>query len=113
MTTPFESRTRRTLFNNGQAAFTLSPGLMVALPPVNSLPAFIANVSPLNLGGFAAVHESAIGPKRTWASALHMSAFGAKADVAFCDALMARSGHRTCAAPPFQSARADCYHAAS
>ena len=42
---------------------------MVASPPVNSLPPFIANVSPLNLGGFAAVHESAIGTKRT--SELH------------------------------------------
>jgi hypothetical protein len=33
---------------------------------------------------FAAVHESAIGPKRTWASALHMSAFGGKADMTSC-----------------------------
>jgi len=29
---------------------------------------------------FGAVHESAIGPKRTSAPALHMSAFGGKAD---------------------------------
>jgi hypothetical protein len=28
-----------------------------------------------------AVHESAIGPKRTWARALHMSAFGGKAHI--------------------------------
>jgi hypothetical protein len=30
---------------------------------------------------FAAVHESAIGTKQTWASALQMSAFGGKADM--------------------------------
>jgi hypothetical protein len=30
---------------------------------------------------FAAVHESAIGTKRTSAVALHMSAFGGKADI--------------------------------
>jgi hypothetical protein len=30
---------------------------------------------------FAVVHESAIGTKRTWASALHMSGFGGKADM--------------------------------
>ena len=29
---------------------------------------------------FAAVHESAIGTKRTWTCALHMSAIGGKAD---------------------------------
>ena len=28
---------------------------------------------------------SAIGPKQTWASALHMSAFGGKADMTICD----------------------------
>jgi hypothetical protein len=27
------------------------------------------------------MHESAIGPKQTWAIALHMSAFGSKADI--------------------------------
>jgi hypothetical protein len=30
---------------------------------------------------FAAVHESAIGPKRTFLFAPHMSAFGGKADI--------------------------------
>src|SRR5215475_5998290 len=30
---------------------------------------------------FVALHESAYGPKRTWTSALHMSAFGGKADI--------------------------------
>jgi hypothetical protein len=30
---------------------------------------------------FVAVHESAIGPKRTRAGALHMSALGRKADM--------------------------------
>ena len=35
---------------------------------------------------FAALHESAIGPKRTSASALHMSAFGGKADMTCCTA---------------------------
>jgi hypothetical protein len=30
---------------------------------------------------FAAVHESAFGPKRTSVIALHMSAFGGKADI--------------------------------
>jgi hypothetical protein len=29
---------------------------------------------------------SAIGPKQTWPSALQMSAFGGKADMAFCGA---------------------------
>jgi hypothetical protein len=29
---------------------------------------------------------SAYGPKQTWMSALHMSAFGGKADMAFCSA---------------------------
>jgi hypothetical protein len=33
---------------------------------------------------FAAVHLSAVGTKGTRASALHMSAFGGKADMAFC-----------------------------
>jgi hypothetical protein len=35
---------------------------------------------------FAAVHESASGPKRTWASALPMSALGGKADIVCCSA---------------------------
>jgi hypothetical protein len=30
---------------------------------------------------FAAVHESASGPKQTWSVALRMSAFGGKADI--------------------------------
>lgn len=30
---------------------------------------------------FAAVYESAIGPKRTWVSAPHMSAIGIRADI--------------------------------
>jgi len=41
---------------------------------------------------------SAIGTKRTWASALQMSAFGGKADIAIKDRkcpLMTRSGHRS------------------
>jgi hypothetical protein len=29
---------------------------------------------------------SAIGPKQTWPRALHMSAFGGKADIAYCGA---------------------------
>ena len=29
---------------------------------------------------------SAIGTKRTWASALHMSAFGGRADMTYCTA---------------------------
>jgi len=33
------------------------------------------------MGLFAALHESAFGPKRTWCLALHMSAFGGKADI--------------------------------
>ena len=45
---------------------------------------------------FAAVHKSAIGTKRTSLVALHMSAFGGKADVrsriAKCP-LMTQSGH--------------------
>ena len=35
---------------------------------------------------FAALHESAIGPKQTWPRALHMSAFEGKADMTFCGA---------------------------
>jgi len=31
---------------------------------------------------FAALHESAFGPKQTWPRAPHMSAFGGKADMA-------------------------------
>ena len=34
---------------------------------------------------FAALHESAFGPKQTWAGASHMSAFGGKADMAVCE----------------------------
>src|SRR5262249_4497320 len=34
---------------------------------------------------------SAIGPKQTWAIALHMSAFGGKADMTFCGCLLFRS----------------------
>src|SRR5262245_53314031 len=34
---------------------------------------------------------SAIGPKQTYAAALHMSAFGGKADMAFCGCLLLRS----------------------
>jgi len=35
---------------------------------------------------FVAVHESAIGPKRTSLAATHMSAIGGKADMTFCGA---------------------------
>ena len=35
---------------------------------------------------FAAVHESAIGTKRTYRVAPHMSAFGGKADMGYCTA---------------------------
>src|SRR5215467_11087504 len=34
---------------------------------------------------------SAIGPKQTWARALHMSAFGGKADMTFCGSPLSRS----------------------
>ena len=34
---------------------------------------------------------SAFGPKQTWASALHMSAFGGKADMALCGNSLLRS----------------------
>src|SRR5262245_40927331 len=34
---------------------------------------------------------SAIGPKRTWLSAPHMSAFGGKADMTVCGCLLSRS----------------------
>jgi hypothetical protein len=34
---------------------------------------------------------SAIGPKQTWASALHMSAFGGKADMTVCGNSLSRS----------------------
>jgi len=44
---------------------------------------------------FGALHESGCGPKQTWASALHMSAFGGKADVPLgCNCLrLTQSGH--------------------
>jgi hypothetical protein len=35
---------------------------------------------------FAALHESAPGPKQTWASAPHMSAIGGKAVITVCTA---------------------------
>ena len=35
---------------------------------------------------FVAVHESAIGTKRTWRGLLSMSAFGGKVDMALCGA---------------------------
>src|SRR5262249_45917701 len=34
---------------------------------------------------------SAFGPKQTWTSATHMSAFGGKADMPFCGCLLSRS----------------------
>jgi hypothetical protein len=34
---------------------------------------------------------SAFGPKRTWGSALHMSAFEGKADMTFCGSPLSRS----------------------
>jgi hypothetical protein len=37
------------------------------------------------------VRMSAIGPKRTWPSALHMSAIGGKADMAVCGKSLSRS----------------------
>jgi hypothetical protein len=56
---------------------------------------------------FAAMHESAIGPKRTCLVAPHMSAFGGKADMALCGnallrSLLGQSGHalRTSAFAP-------------
>src|SRR5215467_6341876 len=42
---------------------------------------------------------SAIGPKRTWTTALHMSAFGGKADMTVCGNPLSRSlfgAKRTC-----------------
>src|SRR5262245_43491749 len=50
---------------------------------------------------------SSIGPKRTWASALHMSAFGGEADITFCGNLRSRSllgVKRTSAFAPHMSA---------
>ena len=43
-----------------------------------------------------AYRESAIGPKRTSLVAPHMSAFGGKADIAFCGCPLSRSLFRTC-----------------
>ena len=40
---------------------------------------------------FAAMHESAYGPKRTSLVATHMSAFGAKADMTVCGSPLSRS----------------------
>src|SRR5262249_46239707 len=44
---------------------------------------------------FVAPHESAVGPKRTWPTALHMSAFGGKADITVCGSPLSRSLKRT------------------
>ena len=38
-----------------------------------------------------ALHMSAYDPKQTWAIALHMSAFGGKADMTFCGNALSRS----------------------
>ena len=40
---------------------------------------------------FFALHESAIGPEQTSLVALHMSAFGGKADMTGCGCLLSRS----------------------
>ena len=48
---------------------------------------------------FAALHESAIGTKRTSPSAMHTSAFGGNADMTFCGNPLSRSllgAKRTC-----------------
>jgi hypothetical protein len=53
---------------------------------------------------FAAMHESALGPKRTWPSALQMSAFGGKADMPIALRMSAFDPKRTLAdhaAAPF------------
>jgi len=44
---------------------------------------------------FAALHESASGPKRTCTTALHMSAFGGKADITVAG--LDANGRRVCA----------------
>jgi hypothetical protein len=44
-----------------------------------------------NSDPIAAPHESAIGPKQTWASAPHISAFGGKADMTLCGNPLLRS----------------------
>src|SRR5262249_46910778 len=65
----------------------------------------------------SSVKMSAIGPKRTCASAPHMSAFGGKADMTFCTyssvgAMSATSGHPHCSVVrPFLARRlvVTCY----
>ena len=55
------------------------------------------NSEAASIGGLFRLTMSAIGTKRTWASALHMSAFGGKADIALLHCkcpLMTQSGHR-------------------
>src|SRR5262245_35589602 len=50
---------------------------------------------------------SAFGPKRTWPRALHMSAFGGKADMTVCGCLLLQSlsgVKRTCVAALHESA---------
>src|SRR5215475_9318608 len=56
---------------------------------------------------FAAVHESATGPKQTLAFALHMSAFGCKADIGWCTAKCRNKGetHRGGAAAQWHQPR--------
>src|SRR5215468_1264204 len=55
----------------------------------------------------AAPHESASGPKQTSLTALHMSAFGGKADMTVCGSPLSRSLldlERTCRLAPHMSA---------
>ena len=50
---------------------------------------------------------SAIGPKQKWAGALHMSAFGTKADMTVCENPLSWSllgAKRTCLIAPHMSA---------
>jgi hypothetical protein len=54
---------------------------------------------------------SAIGPKQTWARALHMSAFRVRADMRFAPHMSAFDPKRTSA--PFRSARLSRYDALS
>jgi hypothetical protein len=55
-----------------------------------TMPADSSEASPIAVP-LKTLLMSAIGPKRTWPSALHMSAFGGKADMTLCGNPLSRS----------------------
>jgi len=63
-----------------------------AMMPRDEMPQVDWGDLPSAKGGIRAIIiTSVIGPKQTWALAPHMSAFGGKADMAFCGISLSRS----------------------